>query len=42
MEELVKKIRVRKGLKVCRSRFADGLDAEENLLARNSNSGHLL
>jgi elongation factor 2 len=38
IEELVRKIRVRKGLKVCRCWFPDGLDAEESMLARNSGS----
>lgn len=42
VEELVRKIRVRKGLKVCRSWFRDGLDAEESMLARNSGLGHFL
>lgn len=42
MEELVTKIRVRKGLKVCRSWFIDGLHAEERWIARNPTSGHLL
>ena len=42
MEELVRKIRVRKGLKVCRFWFPDGLDDKESPVARNSGSGHLL
>lgn len=42
MEELVTKIRVRKGLKVCRSWFIDELHTEERCVARNSTSGHLL
>jgi len=42
MEELVTKIRVRKGLKVCRLWLVDRLYAEERSVARNPTSGHLL
>lgn len=42
MEELVTKIRVRKGLKVCRSWFVYGLHTEESCVARNPTPGHLL